>query len=179
VAQEAGVSRGLVYHYFPNKKDFYSAIVRHGMRNAFELTAPDPSLPPEQWLTSSVERLLHYVETNANAFRAVYSGRHSVDEEVRAAIKDNRTAQVARLCQLISPEEPASETLQLGIEGWIAMLDAMMLEWLDGRRIDRDSLVQLASGSLIGTVVTALRVDGRNDKIKQIRHLAPDSFSGE
>jgi AcrR family transcriptional regulator len=75
VAKEAGVSRGLVYHYFPNKKDFYSAIVRYGMRNAFELTAPDTSLPPDQWLTNSVERLLHYVETNADAFRAVFSAR--------------------------------------------------------------------------------------------------------
>jgi hypothetical protein len=149
------------------------------MRSAFELTAPDPTLPPDQWLISSVERLLRYVETNANAFRAVYSGRHSVDEEVRAAIKDGRTEQVARMCELISPEEPASETLRMAIEGWIAMLDALMLEWLDGRRIDRDKLVRLASGSLVGVIVAALRVDGREDKIKQIRHLAPGSFSGE
>jgi AcrR family transcriptional regulator len=179
VAKEAGVSRGLVYHYFPNKKDFYSAIVRYGMRNAFELTAPDTSLPPDQWLTNSVERLLHYVETNADAFRAVFSGRHSVDEEVRDAIKENRTAQVARLCELVSPEEPASETLQLGIESWIAMLDTMMLEWLDGRRIEREKFIQLASGMLVMTIGTAMRIDGRTEKIKQIAHLVPVGFFGE
>lgn len=175
MAQEAGVSRGLVYHYFPNKKDFYSAIVRHGMRNAFELTAPDPSLPPEEWLTASVARLLNYVEKNADAFRAVYSGRHSVDEEVRAAIREGRDAQVDRICSLISPEGPPSETVRLGVEGWIAMLDAILLEWLDGRSIDRSRLADLLAGSLVGVVVTALRADGENEKVELIRHFAPAS----
>ncbi|MBJ7332452.1 MAG: TetR/AcrR family transcriptional regulator [Solirubrobacteraceae bacterium] len=177
VAQEAGVSRGLVYHYFPNKRDFFSAIVRHGMRHAFEVTAPDQTLPPDKWLIDGVERLIDFVEANANAFRAVFAGRHSVDEDVRAAIRDNRDAQVARICALISPEEPVSETLRLGVEGWIAMLDAMILEWLDGRRIERDKLVKLACGSLVGTVVTALSADGNRDQIERIRHLAPAVFA--
>ena len=176
VAQEAGVSRGLVYHYFPNKSDFFSAIVRHGMRHAFELTAPDTTLPPDKWLVDGVERLIHFVELNADAFRAVYAGRHSVDEDVRAAVRDNRDKQVGRICALLSPDEPVSETLRLGVEGWIAMLDAMLLEWLDGRRIERERLVKLACGSLVGTIVTAFSADGKGEQIEQIRHLAPAVF---
>lgn len=176
VAQEAGVSRGLVYHYFPNKKDFFSAIVRHGMRHAFEVTAPDPSLPPDKWLKDGVERLVDFVEANANAFRAVFAGRHSVDEDVRAAVKENRDAQVQRICMLISPDEPVSETVRLGVEGWIAFLDAALLEWLDGRRIERNRLVKLICGSLIGTIVSALSADGNGHQIEQIRHLAPAVF---
>lgn len=178
VAQEAGVSRGLVYHYFPNKRDFYSAIVRHGMRNAFELTEPDPDLPPDRWLPAGIERLLDYVEQNADAFRAVYSGRHSVDEDVRAALREGREAQIARMCEYVSPEEPPSETLRLGMEGWIAMLDALMLEWLDGRKIEREQLVKLASGSLAGTIASALLADGRADRLADLRHLVPDVFRG-
>jgi AcrR family transcriptional regulator len=176
VAQEAGVSRGLIYHYFPNKSDFFSAIVRHGMRHAFDLTAPDKSLPPEKWLVDGVERLVDFVEANADAFRAVFAGRHSVDEDVRAAVRENRDRQVGRITALLSPDEPPSETMRLGVEGWIAMLDAMLLEWLDGRRIERDLLIRLACGSLIGTVVTALTVDGNTKQIERIRHLAPAVF---
>jgi AcrR family transcriptional regulator len=176
VAQEAGVSRGLVYHYFPNKSDFFSAIVRHGMRHAFEVTAPDQTLPPEKWLRDGVERLVDFVEVNANAFRAVFAGRHSVDEDVRAAIKENRDAQVDRICALLSPNEPASETVRMAVEGWIAMLDAMLLEWIDGRAIERERLVKLACGSLVGSIVTAMHVDGRGDQIETISHLAPAVF---
>ncbi|MGK2878786.1 MAG: TetR/AcrR family transcriptional regulator [Solirubrobacterales bacterium] len=176
VAQEAGVSRGLVYHYFPNKRDFFAAIVRHGMRQAFDLTAPDPSLPPERWLPAGVERLVDFVETNADAFRAVFAGRHSVDEDVRAAVRENRDAQVARICTLLSPDSPVSETMRLGVEGWTAMLDTMMLEWLDGTGVSREALVQLACGSLVGTIVTSLQADGRIEQVEQMRHLAPAVF---
>jgi hypothetical protein len=147
------------------------------MRESFELTAPDTTLPPDKWLVDGVERLIGFVEENANAFRAVFAGRHSVDEDVRAAVRENRDAQVARICTLISPDEPVSETLRLGIEGWIAMLDAMLLEWLDGRRIERDRLVKLACGTLIGTIVTALSADGNRDQVAGIRHLAPAAFN--
>jgi len=176
VAQEAGVSRGLVYHYFPNKSDFFSAIVRHGMRHAFEVTAPDPSLPPDRWLSDGVERVVEFVESNANAFRAVFAGRHSVDEDVRAAVRENRERQVERICAVLSPSEPASETLRMAIEGWIAMLDAMMLEWVDGRPIQRDRLVKLACGSLIGAVVAAMHADGKSGELASLKHLAPDVY---
>jgi AcrR family transcriptional regulator len=179
VAREAGVSRGLVYHYFPNKRDFYAAIVRHGMRDAFELTSPDPSLPPERWLPDAVERVLDYVAANADAFRAVYAGRHSSDEEVREAIRENRAAQVERICSLISPAAPTTQTLRFGIEGWIAMLDAMLVEWIDGRGIERERLVELACGSLVGTITAAMQVDGNAERIDRLPPLVPDTFSGD
>jgi hypothetical protein len=146
------------------------------MRHAFELTAPDASLPPEQWLTAGVGRLVDFVEANADAFRAVFAGRHSVDEDVRAAVRENRDLQVRRICELLSPDEPVSPTIRLGVEGWIAMLDTMLLEWLDARSVSRDRLVNLACGSLVGTIVTALHVDGRADRVEQMRHLAPVVF---
>ena len=30
VAEQAGVSRGLLYHYFPTKRSFFAALVRRG-----------------------------------------------------------------------------------------------------------------------------------------------------
>lgn len=176
VAKQAGVSRALIYHYFPNKRDFYAAIIRHGLRDTFDLTEPDQSLPPEQWLTSGIERLMGYVEQNADAFRAVYRGRHSLDDEVRDAIREGREAQVARISAMLSPDEPASETIRLAIEGWIAMFDALVLDWLDNRPIPREQLVQLLGGSLAGIIVAALGVDGRPERAKQIAYLAPDVF---
>lgn len=148
------------------------------MRNAYDLTAPDPSLPPDRWLPAGIEKLLDYVEENADAFRAVYSGRQSVDEDIRAALREGRDAQIKRMCEYISPGEKPSETLRLGMEGWIAMLDVLMLEWIDGREIEREQLVKLASGALAGTVASALLADGRADRLTDLRHLIPDVFKG-
>jgi hypothetical protein len=57
------------------------------------------------------------------------------------------------------------------------MFDAILLEWLDGRRIERDRMVKLACGSLVGIIVTALSVDGNAAQIENISHLAPAVFA--
>ncbi|MFT4048998.1 MAG: TetR/AcrR family transcriptional regulator [Solirubrobacterales bacterium] len=176
VAKEAGVSRGLVYHYFPNKRDFYSAIVSHGLKNAFELSAPDPEVPPERWLLEGIEHIFDYAKLNENAFRAVYLSRHTVDDAVREAIREGRELQVERICEFVTPGEPPSKTMLIAMDSWSSMLDAMILEWLDGRATDRDKLVRLAAGSLAGTIVTTLVIDGRGELLAKLGHLTPAIF---
>ena len=46
IARAAGVSKGLLYHYFPTKKDFLIAALERGQDELAALTAPDPDLPP-------------------------------------------------------------------------------------------------------------------------------------
>ena len=46
IAAAAGVSRGLLYHYFPTKRDFLVEVVRAQLERLAELTAPDTSKPP-------------------------------------------------------------------------------------------------------------------------------------
>src|SRR5215210_6609740 len=48
VAAEAGISRGLLFHYFPTKTDFYLACIAAAGRRMLRTTAPDPGLPPEE-----------------------------------------------------------------------------------------------------------------------------------
>ena len=45
VAEIAGVSRGLLYHYFPTKRDFFAAVVERESERMMRMTAGD-SAPP-------------------------------------------------------------------------------------------------------------------------------------
>jgi AcrR family transcriptional regulator len=159
VAEQAGVSRGLVYHYFPNKRDFYAAIVRHGSADALRLTAPDNSLPPMQRLRASLDHFLEYVESNESAVRSIYRGQHSVDEEVRAVIREGRDAQAHRILQYLEPDSAPSATLMLALEGWMNFNDSLILDWLETHAISRDKLLDLMTGALAGILVAAYRVD--------------------
>src|SRR5580704_2781341 len=47
LARAAGVSKGLLYHYFPTKRDFYIATVREASRQLLELTATSEDVPAE------------------------------------------------------------------------------------------------------------------------------------
>src|SRR5687768_9455176 len=45
VAAEAGISRGLLFHYFPTKTDFYLACIAAAGRRMLRTTAPDEDAP--------------------------------------------------------------------------------------------------------------------------------------
>ena len=46
IAAAAGISKGLLYHYFPSKRDFYIAVVRHSADEMEAITETDPRLAP-------------------------------------------------------------------------------------------------------------------------------------
>ena len=48
IAAEAGISRGLVFHYFPTKTDFYLACIAAAGRRMLRTTAPDEGLPGDE-----------------------------------------------------------------------------------------------------------------------------------
>lgn len=178
IAEAAGVSRGLVYHYFPNKQEFFTAIIGNGLRDSFELSTPDPDAPPHRWLLDGIDRIFTYAAENANIFRTIYLSKHMLGEEVISAIRAGRELQLVRICEFVTPGDPPTDTMRTAMEGWSAMLDSLLLDWLDGREKDREKLVRIAAGSLAGTVVTALVVDGRMDRLESIGHMAPAIFGG-
>ncbi|MFY9263957.1 MAG: helix-turn-helix domain-containing protein [Solirubrobacterales bacterium] len=160
VAEAAGVSRGLVYHYFPNKRDFYTAVVRQGTAAAMRLSAPDDKLPPLPRLRASLDHFLEYVEANENGFRAVHRGQHSADEAIRAAVREGQDAQVQRIIDYLDPVPGATPALRLALEGWMNFNNSVILDWLDTRELEREVLLDLVAGSLVGVLVAAMRADG-------------------
>src|SRR5690242_6147597 len=68
IAAAAGVSKGLLYHYFPTKKDFILAALERGQRELAEHLRPDLTLEPPDQLEASLDAFLHYVEEYPAAF---------------------------------------------------------------------------------------------------------------
>ena len=46
VARAAGISKPLLYHYFPSKRRFFEATLAQAAEELAARTEPDPSLPP-------------------------------------------------------------------------------------------------------------------------------------
>lgn len=159
VAAEAGVSRGLVYHYFPNKKDFFAAVLRKGAEVALAMTAPVDDLPPRERLRHAIKQSLQYIESNENAVRSIYRGMHSADEEVRALVREVRDTQIQRILAYLPPEAASSPRLRLALEGWLQFNQVVILDWLETREIEREDLVDLCVASCVAVLASALQVD--------------------
>ena len=74
VADLAGVSRGLMYHYFPSKREFFVEIVRTESERNLAITAPDVSLPVLEQIAAGLDAYIAYTDEHAHGIRAVNRG---------------------------------------------------------------------------------------------------------
>src|SRR6266508_1775381 len=61
VAAEAGISRGLLFHYFPTKRDFYVEVMRAASRRLLRQTRPSADLPPAEQLRAMLTAYISFV----------------------------------------------------------------------------------------------------------------------
>src|SRR5579884_2121864 len=54
LAAEAGISRGLLFHYFSSKQDFHRAVVAEACARLVAATEPDQALPPDERVRACV-----------------------------------------------------------------------------------------------------------------------------
>lgn len=161
IAAAAGVSKGLLYHYFPTKKDFVLAALRRGEDELSQLTAPDPDLPPAEQLTAGLDRFLDFVEEHAAAYMAIFRSRGGGDAEIEATLEENRQRRLRALLDALagwegSPVEVApTPLLETALQGWIFFVEGTVLRWLERRDVSRDELRALLHQSLIDTLASA------------------------
>src|SRR5260370_24799316 len=74
IAERAGVSRALMYHYFPDKRAFFAAVVRAEGERLFEATntPPQPDASLFEQLLSGVLAYLYYDEGHPHRASSAY-----------------------------------------------------------------------------------------------------------
>jgi AcrR family transcriptional regulator len=166
IARTAGVSKGLLYHYFPTKKDFLIAALERGQEELAALTAPDPSLPPAEQLAASLDRFLDFVEEHEAAYTAIFRSRGGGDPEIQAALEAGRQQRMDAVIDSLATWEPApasverTPTLETAVQGWFFFIEGAVLRWLEHRDMKRDELRELLALALIGSLRAAETVAG-------------------
>ena len=152
VAERAQVSRGLLYHYFPTKRDFFAAVIGAESARLPQLADIDPALPPAERLAAGLDSFLRYVETHEHSYRAVHRGAVGADPDIRAIVRRNNAELERRILAGLDADGQDTEVLSMAIRGWLAFVVATCLDWLDRRTITRDQLRELCVRTLLGAV---------------------------
>jgi AcrR family transcriptional regulator len=161
IAELAGISRGLLYHYFPTKRDFYVAVSRAAAAEAGELTAPDTSLPPLDRLHAGIDAFVRYAEEHSQGFLTAYRGSLAGDPEVRAIVEGGRQRQAARIMEIVAPENEPQPLLWHAVHGWIALAQDIIARWLQERDATREAVCELLRGALSGVIEGAMETEKR------------------
>jgi len=147
LAAEVGVSKGLLYHYFPSKRALYLEALREAAADLLALTRPDRGLGLDDQLRAGLDAYLAYVEEHAAAYRAVLRGGVGTDPEVAAVAEEVRGAIRDRILAGLGIARPEPR-LRLAVTGWVGLVEAASLEWLDRRDVARTELVGMLAAAL-------------------------------
>ena len=154
IAREAGISKALLYHYFPSKQDFFVATLQQGAEEIARRTEPDPGLPPFDALAGSLEGYLGWVDDNEAAYRRLMEGAGSVPE-VKVLVDGIRDATSDRILAGIGAGDPPPPRLRAATRAWLWFMDGAILDWLEHRDMTRAELRDLLLGSLQGSLRAA------------------------
>ena len=158
LAEEAGISRGLLYHYFGNKHAFHEAVVRRAVEDLIAQTAPPVHGDPLTRLLASMEAYLVYVEANYEGYRSLIRAAGGGNETIRELYELARGA----LTDRIFTEDPNAEVIadtptnRLIVRGWSALAEELVMSWIEEPGdVARDQLLALLAGSLPALVLNA------------------------
>lgn len=149
LAEEAGISRGLLYHYFRNKQEFHRAVVRRATDAMLAVTAPDPALDALSRLTTGLDAYIDYVADNFEPFMSLVRGAASGDRFLREIYEDARKVLTGRIHESIGElgltDSPATRLL---IGGWAAMVEETVIGWVQEPTVPKPELVRLLTAAL-------------------------------
>ncbi len=154
IASEAGISKALLYHYFPSKQAFFVAALEQAADEVRQRTEPDPALPPAEALAASLDAFLAWVEENGLAYRKLLASAASVPE-VGALIDDVRERTTQRILAGLGATDDAPPAARAAVHGWLWFMDGAIADWLEHRDLERAELHSLLLGTLVGALGAA------------------------
>jgi AcrR family transcriptional regulator len=160
IAEAAGVSKGLLYHYFPTKTEFIVAAIRRGQIQLEDRLRPSPDLDAEDQLDAALDGFLDYVEEHSTAYAAIFRGNTGVPE-IDAVLDEGRSIQMETLLAALSgwKDSPVSTerspALETAVRGWLSFVEGALLRWLEQRDMKRSELRMLLKAALAGSLFAA------------------------
>ncbi|MGX1269568.1 TetR/AcrR family transcriptional regulator [Streptomyces phaeoluteigriseus] len=174
IAAAAGISRPLVYHYFPGKLSLYEAALKRASEDLASRFAEPHEGPLGARLLRVMRRYFDFVDAHGPGFSALMRGGPAVGSSTTNALIDSvRQAAYEQILSHLGVAE-APVRLELIVRSWISLAESTALIWLDGRRIPREELeVKLVRDFAALTAVTAAYDEELRDLLRPVLGREP------
>ncbi|MEU1056623.1 TetR/AcrR family transcriptional regulator [Streptomyces sp. NPDC005876] len=159
IASAAGISRPLVYHYFPGKLSLYEAALRRAADDLAERFVEPRQGPLGARLLRVMRRFFDFVDDHGPGFSALMRGGPAVGSSTTNALIDSvRQAAYVQILSHLGVTEPPAR-LELVVRSWISLAESTALIWLDGRRVPRAELERQLVHDLAALLVVSAAYD--------------------
>ena len=143
IAARAGVSRALLYHHFPSKRDLYVAIFKRASNRFLARVSPDPQLPLAEQLAAGLEAHIQSFVDHPFEAVAINRGALSDDPAIQAIISEELNVVGQRLVNELVAEGHLRDATEIAVEGWLAFVRAACVKWIQSQNISRADLTEM------------------------------------
>jgi AcrR family transcriptional regulator len=125
IATEAGISRGLLFHYFPTKTDFYLACIAAAGRRMLRTTAPDDDAPGPVQVETVTRLMVEQIERRRDFYLALVHGHGVADPRVSEVMESVRDGSTERVMVALDVPERQRDV----VRAWWAYTEDRALTW--------------------------------------------------
>lgn len=146
LAREAKISKGLLYHYFPTKRDLYVAgLSEIANELVFACTNIPADLPPIERARAALDAYLDHITRHGRAFVSLMRGGIGSDPEVAEVIESVRTRLFERFLHgtPFAPMLVGNVRFEIAVRGWIGFVEGASIDWVANPRLSRLELREL------------------------------------
>lgn len=160
IAERAGVSRALMYHYFPDKRAFFAAVVRAEGERLFQATntLPEHGQSLFDELRAGVLAYVRYDEEHPHGAWAAYVGMGRADPVLRGIedIDSDRQANriISRIVEAVGGEmdSKVERDLRITVYGWLAFTFEICRQRLMDPSVDAGYVADACAHALLDAI---------------------------
>ena len=157
IARAAKISKGLLYHYFPTKRDLYVAGLREIADQLIARVSSIPEeLPPIERARAGLDAYLDHVSEHSRAFVSLMRGGIGSDPEVVHVVESVRERLFECLLEgsTLEPMLRDDARVRMAARGWIGFVESASIDWCARPKLPRDELRDLLAEVLVAILAT-------------------------
>jgi AcrR family transcriptional regulator len=158
IAHAAGVSKALLYHYFPSKADLFNAAVAQQAAELEALIDPTGDGPAIERLSRALDTYLAWIQEHDRAWAKLMQSAATLPEG-RDVIELFRSRTLERILRELTGRKRARPALRTALTGWLGYIDAAILDWIDTQDLTREQLRDLLLTSFAASLHAATQID--------------------
>jgi AcrR family transcriptional regulator len=161
IAHASKISKALLYHHFPTKRDLYVAALSEQAEELADVITKDLAEPaPIDRVRSGLDRYLEYIARHSSLFLSLARsgiGSDPAVSDIKARFRDRVINEILSTSPFAAMSEPI---VHVATRGWLGFVEAASIEWCVSPTLSRTELRDLLTQSLFDTlkyVVLALQ----------------------
>jgi AcrR family transcriptional regulator len=154
VAAIAGISRALVYRYFPTKRDLFAAVYSRASERLLAASELVPGLTLAEQVLAGLDAHFDFFVENARTVLVANRGALAGDPAIEGIISEELAELRRRMLDAGGLRGRERVRASIGLSGWLAFVRAVCVEWLadTDQTLTREDVREMCLSALLSTL---------------------------